>query len=64
MINIQDLLIEMSSYNMQVYEKVRQYLYKYGMKQAAIAEKSGICKTGFNDIINCKADNMLKREKL
>lgn len=36
---------------MLIYEKVRRYIDEQGMKQVAIAEKSGISKTTFNAIM-------------
>lgn len=37
---------------MHVYEKVRAYIEKNGIKQAAIAKKAGIPDVTFNAIIN------------
>ena len=39
---------------MQIYEKVRHYIDEQGIKQVAIAEKSGISKNTFNAIMNGK----------
>lgn len=39
---------------MYVYEKVRNYIEEQGLKQVAVAEKSGISKVTFNAILNGK----------
>lgn len=39
---------------MKVYEKVRAYLDANGIKQKAVAQKSGISNTTFNAIMNGK----------
>lgn len=39
---------------MSVYEKVRAYIYDNGLKQKAVAEKSGISFSTFNAIMNGK----------
>lgn len=39
---------------MSVYQKVRAYIDKNGLKQVAVAEKAGIPKNTFNAILNGK----------
>lgn len=39
---------------MKVYERVRDYIDDHGLKQLAVAEKSGIPKTTFSAIMNGK----------
>lgn len=39
---------------MYVYQKVRSYIDEKGLKQIAVAKKSGISKTTFNAIMNGK----------
>lgn len=39
---------------MRVYEKVRAYIDDHGIKQVAVAQKSGISKVTFNAIMNGK----------
>lgn len=39
---------------MRIYEKVRAYITDNGLKQIAVAQKSGIPKTTFNAILNGK----------
>lgn len=39
---------------MKVYEKVRAYIERHGLKQKVVAEKAGISNTTFNAIMNGK----------
>lgn len=39
---------------MKVYERVRAYIDDHGLKQVAVAQKSGIPNTTFNSIMNGK----------
>lgn len=40
--------------DLRVYEKVRNYIDDNGLKQVAVAQKAGISKVAFNDILNGK----------